>query len=200
MGSCDGFGRRWRHNLPMRIHSLNLGPVGPEGAGSSGATLPVSHRVTVEPLGLEGGPRADPSRRNARAHAICAYPLEHYAFWRTVRAQARVAAWDAPLPAGSLGEQLTLSGLLEPQAWVGDRLRFARCTLAVSHPRWPGATINRALGFAQAARLMTQSGFCGFWLAVLEPGSLAAGDRFELVPGPREVSIADLFRAGAPPD
>jgi MOSC domain-containing protein YiiM len=45
---------------------------------------------------------------------------------------------------------------------------------------------------------MGQSGFCGFFLAVLEPGSLVAGERFELSPGPREVSITELFRSRLP--
>jgi MOSC domain-containing protein YiiM len=30
---------------------------------------------------------------------------------------------------------------------------------------------------------------------VREPGVIRAGDAFEVVPGPREVSIAELFRA-----
>ena len=41
---------------------------------------------------------------------------------------------------------------------------------------------------------MAQSGYCGFYLAVREPGTLSAGDSFELIPGPREVGIAELFR------
>ena len=42
---------------------------------------------------------------------------------------------------------------------------------------------------------MAQSGYCGFYLAVREPGMIRPGEAFELVPGPREVSIAELFRA-----
>jgi MOSC domain-containing protein YiiM len=51
------------------------------------------------------------------------------------------------------------------------------------------------MGFAHAAKLMVQSAWCGFYLAVLEPGHIEAGDRFELQPGPREVRIDELFRA-----
>ena len=42
--------------------------------------------------------------------------------------------------------------------------------------------------------MMAQSGFCGFYLSVRNPGTLAAGDTYELIPGPREVSIRELFR------
>jgi len=57
---------------------------------------------------------------------------------------------------------------------------------------------NAALGFKQAARLMVQSGYCGSYLALVEPGTVCAGDAIELLPGPREVNLRELFRARAP--
>jgi MOSC domain-containing protein YiiM len=42
---------------------------------------------------------------------------------------------------------------------------------------------------------MAQSGYCGYYLAVREEGLLEAGEAFELLPGPREVNIAELFAA-----
>jgi MOSC domain-containing protein YiiM len=32
-------------------------------------------------------------------------------------------------------------------------------------------------------------------LAVLEPGALCAGDEIELIPGPRDVNLRELFMA-----
>jgi MOSC domain-containing protein YiiM len=156
---------------------------------------PVAGPVEVRPLGLAGDEQADLSVHGGLSKAVYAYPVEHYGFWRTVRAQARVAAWDAPLPAGAMGENLTLEGLLERDAYVGDVLRFAGCELAVSEPRFPCFKFNAAMGFAQAAKLMQQNAWCGFYLAVRTPGSLHAGEAFEVVPGPREVGVAELFRA-----
>ena len=51
------------------------------------------------------------------------------------------------------------------------------------------------MGFNQAAKLMAANGWCGFYLAVRVPGTLRAGESFKLVAGPREVGIAELFRA-----
>jgi MOSC domain-containing protein YiiM len=65
----------------------------------------------------------------------------------------------------------------------------------VSEPRYPCFKFTAAMGFKHAAKLMAQSAWCGFYLAVREPGTIAAGDAFEVVPGPREVGIAELFRA-----
>lgn len=155
----------------------------------------VEGRVAVRPLGLAGDEQADLSVHGGLSKAVYAYPSEHYPFWRTVRAQARVSPWDAPLPGGFMGENLTLVGLLESQAWVGDVLRFDDCELAVSEPRYPCFKFNAVMGFNQAAKLMAQSGWCGMYLAVRVPGTLSAGESFTLVPGPREVGIAELFKA-----
>lgn len=151
--------------------------------------------VAVRPLGLEGDEQADLSVHGGLSKAVYAYPSEHYPFWQTVRAQARVSLWDEALPPGALGENLTLAGLLEQQVWVGDVLRFAHCQLAVSEPRFPCFKFNAAMGFNQASKLMGANGWCGFYLAVRVPGTLQAGESFELIPGPREVGIQELFRA-----
>lgn len=156
---------------------------------------PVDGPVAVRPLGLEGDEQADPSVHGGLSKAVYAYPIEHYPFWQTVRAQAKVASWDASLAPGALGENLTLSGLLESEVCIGDLLRFPDCELAVSEPRFPCFKFNAAMGFNQAAKLMGQNAWCGFYLAVRTPGSLRAGDSFELVPGPREVGIQELFRS-----
>jgi MOSC domain-containing protein YiiM len=101
------------------------------------------------------------------------------------------------LPQGLLGENLLLQGVLEKDLWIGDRLQLPGCTLVVSEPRMPCFKFGAAMGFAQAVKLMAQSGYCGAYLAVLHPGTVQAGQAFELVPGPREVGLSELFRARA---
>ena len=151
--------------------------------------------VAVGPMGLAGDEQADLSVHGGLSKAVYAYPALHYPFWQTVRAQAGAAHWGDVLPPGSLGENLTLNDLLENQVWIGDVLRFAACDLAVSEPRLPCFKFNAAMGFNQAAKLMSANAWCGFYLAVRSAGHLSAGESFELVPGPREVGITELFRA-----
>ena len=156
----------------------------------------VTGDVAIGRLGLDGDEQADPSVHGGLSKAVYAYPAEHYPVWRTLLAQARVAAWDEPLRWGKFGENLTLSGLTEAQAWVGDRLRFeGGVELAVSEPRFPCAKFDAAMGFRQASKMMVQSGHCGFYLQVVTPGRLAAGETFTLHRGPREVSVLELFRS-----
>ena len=156
---------------------------------------PVQGPVAVRPLGLQGDEQADLSVHGGLEKAVYAYPAEHYAFWREARHHAGVAGIDADLPHGSMGENLTLSGLLETDVWVGDVLRFPHCVLRVEQPREPCYKFNAAMGFNTAVKTMAQSGFCGFYLSVDEPGTVQAGESFELLPGPRHVSIPQRFVA-----
>ncbi|HEU4458516.1 MAG TPA: MOSC domain-containing protein [Methylibium sp.] len=189
---------------PLRVPTSSGGRNVMSGIGKRG----VEGDVQVRRLGLvhvapDGDPagreradeQADPTVHGGIDKAVYAYPGEHYAFWRTVRAQAKVSLWDEALPPGFMGENLTLEGVAESDVWVGDLLRFPRCELAVAGPRQPCFKFNAVMGFSQASKLMAQSGWCGFYLAVRSAGTIAAGERFEIVPGAREVGIPELFRA-----
>ncbi|MFT3858948.1 MAG: MOSC domain-containing protein [Aquabacterium sp.] len=158
------------------------------------STLNSPYPIEVHRMGLHGDDQADPTVHGGLNKAVYAYPHEHYAFWQTVRAQAQVQAWDDVLPHGSMGENLTLTGLLEADVYVGDVLKFGHCRLAVSEPRRPCYKFEAVMGFKHAVKMMAQSGYCGFYLMVIEPGTITAGESYELIPGPREVSIADLFK------
>lgn len=155
----------------------------------------VAGPVAVDTLGLAGDEQADQSVHGGPSKAVYAYPVEHAGFWQGVRAQARVAGADEVLPPGFFGENLTLQGLLEGDVWIGDRLELPGCVLAVSEPRRPCFKFNDVMGFNQAAKLMAQSAYCGYYLGVVTPGTLQAGDAVRLVPGPREVNLRELFRA-----
>ena len=186
--------------MPYQLSSLNVSPAKPLLIDGREVMTGIVKRavdgpVAVGPLGLAGDEQADLAVHGGPGKTVYAYPSEHYPFWQTVRAQAKAAEWSAGLPPGSLGENLTLTGLLEAQVCIGDVLRFADCELAVSEPRFPCFKFNAAMGFNQASKLMVANGWCGFYLAVRKPGSLRGGESFDLIPGPREVGITELFRA-----
>lgn len=156
---------------------------------------PAEGQVPVLPLGLGGDDQADLSVHGGLDKAVYAYPSEHYPFWRKARADAGVSPLDDALPWGSVGENLSLQGLLETEVWVGDVMRFPHCALRVTQPREPCYKFNAAMGFAGAARAMALAGCCGFYLAVEQPGHLSAGEHFQLQPGPRRLGLPEMFRA-----
>ncbi len=168
---------------------------------SGRSILTAIHKTTVQGpvvvgvLGLGGDDQADLSVHGGLEKAVYAYPAEHYSFWHNLRQREGVSAIDTQFNHGAMGENLTLTGLLEANVWVGDVLRFPHCTLRVTQPREPCYKFNAAMGFNSAVKEMALSGFCGFYLSVDEPGTLQAGETFELLPGPRHVSIPQRFQA-----
>jgi len=50
------------------------------------------------------------------------------------------------------------------------------------------------LGYIGAAKAMVQSGFCGWYLRVLNNGTLAAGAQITIIAGARDTSIAQQNR------
>jgi MOSC domain-containing protein YiiM len=186
--------------LHGRLESLNVARAAPVSINGRRVMTAIGKRPVEGPravlhLGIEGDEQADLTVHGGPAKAVYAYPAAHYPFWRTVRAQAGVALWDEPLPPGALGENLTVDGPVESDLFIGDVLRFPGCALAVSEPRHPCFKLDAAMGFKHAAKLMVQSAWCGWYLAVREPGTIAAGERFSVDAGPREVGIVELFRA-----
>ncbi len=184
----------------MHIESIQLGRARKVSIGGR-QVLTAIHKsgttgaVEVKPLGLVGDEQADLSVHGGLEKAVYAYPAEHYPFWAEQRRNAGVAGFEDELARGSVGENLTITGLLEADVWVGDVLEFARCTLRVEQPREPCFKFNAAMGFNGAVKAMAQSGYCGFYLSVDRPGLLQAGEEFELLPGARRVSIAARFQA-----
>lgn len=184
--------------MPKTVLSVSVGRIQPlrlPGGVVDSAILknPVQGTVGVGMLGLEGDEHADLSIHGGLPRAVYAYPAEHYPHWQTMRAQAGVAPWEEPVPHGSMGENLTIEGLLEGDAWIGDVLVFPNCQLAISEPRVPSVKLTGSLGFPQAAQMMAQSRWSGFYLAVRVTGTIAAGDVYEVVPGPRDINIAERF-------
>lgn len=181
--------------LSVQIGSARRVKIGERTVLTAISKQPVHGDVPVMPMGLMGDEQADLSIHGGLEKAIYAYPSEHYPFWRDSRHSAGVSMLDELLPYGQLGENLTLAGLLETDVWAGDVLQFANCALTVTIPREPCHKFNAAMGFAQATKLMATHGFCGFYLSVREAGVIRAGEKFNLIPGRRSVSIVQLFNA-----
>jgi MOSC domain-containing protein YiiM len=111
---------------PLRLLSVQVGRVAPLSIGDQRVMSGIRKRavagpVAVEALGLAGDEQADLTVHGGLAKAVYAYPTEHYGFWRERR---RTLGLADDLPNGSLGENLTVQGLLESELFVGDVLRF----------------------------------------------------------------------------
>jgi MOSC domain-containing protein YiiM len=179
----------------MRLLGIQVGPAAPLAAGErtvmSGIhKRPVAGPVAVSALGLAGDEQADLTVHGGLSKAVYAYPIEHYAYWRE---QRRALGLADDLLYGSLGENLTVQGVLETELFVGDTLRFPDCELRVTQPRKPCYKFAAFFGDALAPKKMVQTGYSGFYFAVDRPGRIEAGQAFELVAGPRQTPLMALF-------
>lgn len=179
------------------LQSLNIGTIRPLALNdrmvqSAFCRASVAGIVGVNPLGLAGDEHGDLRVHGGLEKAVYAYPSEHYAFWRDQRREQGVGAPDESLLPGFLGENLTISGLLEHQVWIGDQLCFPDCVLRITQPRQPCNKFNAVLGFPEAARTLLLARVSGFYLAVDQAGTIQAGQTFTVVPGPRQVTVTKL--------
>jgi MOSC domain-containing protein YiiM len=157
------------------------------------STLEQPKTVELRRLGVVGDEQADPTVHGGLDKAVYLYPAEHYAFWETVSQQA---LQPIPLNHGKMGENLTISGLNEKNIWVGDRLSVGSVQLRVESPRNPCFKFNAVMGFKHAAKMMMQSGYCGFYCSVVQPGFFTAGDKITVTAGDRVISIEQRFAIG----
>ena len=132
----------------------------------------VSGPVHVLAAGLQGDKVTQPYHGGADS-ALCVHLCDHYEFWRV--------HFGIDLPCGHLGENLTIDSLREEDVCVGDVVRAGSALVQVSGARVPCTTQGRRAGKPDWVRLTVQQNRTGFYLRVLEPGMVEAGDSWELV-------------------
>lgn len=172
--------------LAVNIGAARLMDVRGEQVETSIVKRPVEGACAVGPLGLEGDGRVVPRKMGDAHHAVYIYPHEHYAYWQAVLGR------DA-LDLGQFGENLTTEGLDERRVRVGDLLRVGTALLQVAHPRIPCKRLDARMGVPRFSKQFLASRRVGFYLRVLEPGHVAAGDAIELVDSDGVSPTIDAF-------
>jgi MOSC domain-containing protein YiiM len=169
--------------MKAQIISCNLGRRATlDNAGKKVATgifkEPVDGAIFLEAAGVRGDHIADLRVHGGARKAVYVYPSEHYAWW------AQKLERES-LPWGTLGENLTIVSDGEPvdesTVHIGDRFRVGTALVEVTKPRLPCFKLALKLGTYQVLPWMIESGRFGFYVAVIEPGEVRAGDTMELV-------------------
>jgi len=125
--------------------------------------------VAIGRLGLEGDGQADLSVHGGLDKAVYAIDESTTTYWRD-----RLGRPD--LSEGCFGENLTLRGWPEHRVSVGDVFRIGHATLQVSQPRQPCEKLAMRFDDPGLPKRFFSSGRVGFYMRVLEEGSVAAGD------------------------
>jgi ferredoxin-NADP reductase/MOSC domain-containing protein YiiM len=142
---------------------------------------------------LHFGPDGPASNETANhTEQVLAFSAEHYDHWSTIFGIER-SAWDWC----HWGENLTVSGLDENWLRIGDILRIgATAVFQVTAPRSPCFKLAWRIGQPdQVLRSLTESGWIGFYLKMIAPGWVAAGDPIlREQPYPDSLTVGDLAR------
>jgi MOSC domain-containing protein YiiM len=175
----------------MKLVSVNVGrPQEVDWGGRRVRTsiwkAPVTGRVRVDRLNLEGDEQSDLSAHGGRDKAVYVYPSEHYRYWT-----GELPGSD--LPWGAFGENFTTEGLLEEDVRIGDRLRVGSAEFVVTQPRMPCYKLGARFGREDMVRRFLASGRTGFYLAVQSEGEVGSGDPISFTArDDRGVTVADI--------
>jgi MOSC domain-containing protein YiiM len=184
----------------MKLLSVNVGlPREIEWKGRMVRTSifkePVSGRVKVTKLNVNGDQQSDLAVHGGIDKAVYVYPSEHYVFWRK-------EVPGAELPLGMFGENFTTEGSLDDQTvFIGDRFRVGSAEFVVTQPRMPCFKLGIRFGQPDIIKRFLHSGRNGFYFAVVQEGEVGAGDAIELLArdqnGITVAEIVNLYSADA---
>jgi MOSC domain-containing protein YiiM len=148
---------------------------------------PVTGRVAVHPLGLDGDVQVNKKHHGGEGQAVYAYAQEDADFW--------IAELGRELPAGRLGENLRTTDLDLRNAVLGERWSVGTALFEVTAWRTPCANFARFWGVPDLVKRFSAHGATGAYLRVLETGEVGAGDAVEIVARPDHgITVETAFR------
>lgn len=163
----------------MRLDSIQVGQTRTYGNPGSIEPLeqPWTSAIKKEPVdgqiwagreGLSGDHQYDRRHHGGPERALLMYSADHYPRWR--------AEWGRKdVGPGAFGENLTVSGLTEDTACIGDIYRIGEVRIEVSSPRTPCMNLARRHALPDLVKTIVQNHRSGWYLRVLQEGWLEAG-------------------------
>jgi MOSC domain-containing protein YiiM len=145
-------------------------PLGPAGLGVMSAIAKravTGTRLTLSTINLAGDDQSDRSVHGGPDKAVYAYPSEHLAPWVADLDQPDLVRQHAPF-----GENVSTRGATESTVCIGDRWTWGDAVLEVCQPRWPCQKLTLHRADARVGALVRSTGRTGWYLRVIEPGTV----------------------------
>ncbi len=130
---------------------------------------PVPDRCRVGRLNLDGDGQGDLAGHGGEQRAVYVYQIESYRYW-----QEQLGRTD--FVHGQFGENFTIEGLPDGAVCIGDQYRIGSALFEVTQPRVTCYRVGIRMNEPRMPALLTSSGRPGFYLRVLQPGEVGAGD------------------------
>ncbi len=150
---------------------------------------PVSGRVPVRGVNVQGDDQADRANHGGEYRAGYAYAREDYRWW-----EERLGR---DIAAGAFGENLTTQGIDVNGALIGERWRAGTVEFEVTCPRVPCYKLAMTMGDPGFVRTFAQAARPGAYLKIVTEGDIAPGDDVSIVSKPEhtltlEMMVSDL--------
>jgi MOSC domain-containing protein YiiM len=155
----------------------------------------VGRSLHLTTTNLEGDGQSDTkeSRFGGQVHggpeqAVYAFPSEHFPLF--------AAEMGKPAVPGLFGENLTLRGMTEAEACIGDVWEWGDALLQVSVPRSPCYKWGIRMGKQVLRRFIREQGYVGWYLRVLRTGTVPTSGHITVTERhPAKVSVLEVHRA-----
>lgn len=158
------------------IFAGGIGILGEEGHRSGIFKRRIEGDVQVLAEGIAGDEHADRRVHGGPEKAVHHFAAENYARLASIFPQIAEA-----LVPGSLGENISTSGLTERNVHIGDVYRVGGVTLQVSQPRSPCWKINHRFSTEGMSLVVARERITGWYYRVIEAGTIRPGDRMQLI-------------------
>ena len=156
---------------------------------------PVDGEVFLGETNLDGDQQADLRHHGGPEKAVCVYPAEHYPYWDK--------ELGLELGPAAFGENFTTEGLTEREACIGDVYEIGEATVQITQPRSPCWKLARRWRVKDLAIQFEETGYTGWYLRVLDTGTVAPDAAMRLVDRPNpgwSVARATKVRYRMPDD
>ena len=149
---------------------------------------PVSGRVAVRGVNVEGDDQADRRVHGGPDKAVYAYAIESIRWWE--------AELGRELGPGSFGENLTLEGVDVDGALLGERWAIGSAELEVSETRVPCFKLAFRMGDPQFMKQFILARRPGAYLRIVTEGEIGAGDEVRVLSRPdHDISVRSMSEA-----
>ena len=129
---------------------------------------PVEGPVRATKLGFEQDAVVDTKHHGGPDQAVYIYGAADYDWWS--------AQLGRDIPAGTFGENLTISDLESARFNIGDLLHVGEVDLQITSPRFPCATFAERMEDLQWVKKFRDGGRPGLYCRVMNEGFMKTGD------------------------
>jgi MOSC domain-containing protein YiiM len=133
--------------------------------------------IRLDSTNLAGDEQADRRVHGGPDKAVCVYSADHLPFWR-------VALERGDMEPGAFGENFSVAALIESDVCIGDVFEVGTAIVQVSQPRSPCWKLGRKWSRLDLPKIVIREGKTGWYLRVLQPGDVEAGQELRRVERP----------------